>query len=182
MTALWLPILLSSVFVFLASSILHMALPWHKSDHAKLPEEDKVLAALRPLAPPPGDYMVPLCSPEQMKSPEFAEKLRLGPVMVMTVMKPGPFNMGRSLGLWFAYLVVVSAITGYAALHALPAGAGYRPIFRLTAVVSFLAYAGALWQMSIWYQRSWVTTIKATVDGLIFAALTAGTFGWLWPR
>jgi len=25
-------------------------------------------------------------------------------------------------------------------------------------------------------------TIKEVVDGLIYGLLTAGTFGWLWPR
>ena len=36
--------------------------------------------------------------------------------------------------------------------------------------------------MWIWYRRSLLTTIKSSVDGLIYALLTAGTFGWLWPR
>jgi hypothetical protein len=36
--------------------------------------------------------------------------------------------------------------------------------------------------MSIWYQRPWVVTLKSTIDGLLFACLTAGAFGWLWPR
>jgi hypothetical protein len=36
--------------------------------------------------------------------------------------------------------------------------------------------------MSIWYSRAWINTIKSTIDGLIYALLTAGTFGWLWPR
>jgi hypothetical protein len=45
-----------------------------------------------------------------------------------------------------------------------------------------MGYAVALWQMSIWYRRAWSTTFKATVDGLVYALLTAGTFGWLWPR
>ena len=85
--ALWLPILLSSVFVFLASSIIHMVLSfWHKSDHSKIPNEEKVLEALRPLAIPPGDYMIPNCSGNaEMRSPEFQEKLKKGPVMVATV-------------------------------------------------------------------------------------------------
>lgn len=180
---LWLPILLSSVFVFIASSIIHMALPWHRSDHKKLPQEDKVLNVLSPFAIPPGDYMAPYCSgPAEMKSPEFAEKLRKGPVMVVTVMPNGPFTMGKSLFLWFVYLVVVSVFSAYITFHALPAGAGYRSVFRFAGATAFLAYAGALWQMSIWYRRSWVTTIKATIDGLIFAGVTAGTFGWLWPR
>jgi hypothetical protein len=47
---------------------------------------------------------------------------------------------------------------------------------------AFIGHAAALWQMSIWYHRAWTTTIKSTVDGLIYALLTAGVFGWLWPR
>jgi len=38
-----------------------------------------------------------------------------------------------------------------------------------------------LWQMSIWYRRSWSTTLKATLDGVIYGLLTGGAFGWLWP-
>jgi hypothetical protein len=57
--SLWLPILLSSVVVFLVSSVIHMALPWHKSDYPKVPNEEGVMDALRPLAIPPGDYMIP---------------------------------------------------------------------------------------------------------------------------
>jgi len=50
-TALWLPILLSAVIVFVASSIIHMLLPIHKSDYRKLPDEEKVMDAT-PFAPP----------------------------------------------------------------------------------------------------------------------------------
>jgi len=181
--ALWLPILLSSVFVFVASSIIHMALPWHRSDHSKMPEEDKVREALRPLAIPAGDYMVPLASNmQEMRTPEFKEKMNKGPVIVLTVLPNGPFQMGRSLSLWFAYLVVVSFFTAYITCHALPIKAAYMPVFRIAGTASFLGYSAALWQMSIWYRRSWLTTLKMTIDGLVFAGLTAGTFGWLWPR
>ena len=181
--ALWLPILLSSVFVFVASSLLHMVVPWHKSDHSKMPDEERVMDALRPFAIPPGDYLVPLCSSTQeMRSPEFAEKMNKGPVLMVTVFPNGRMNMVRSLALWFAYLLVVSFFAGYVACHALPVGAHYRLVFRFAGITSFLAYCAALWQMSIWYRRSWLTTIKATIDALIFAGLTAGTFGWLWPR
>jgi len=169
---LWLPILLSSVFVFVASSILHMALPWwHKGDYVKLPQEDKVLDSLRPLATPPGDYMAPQAANfAEMKSPEFAEKLRKGPVMVLTVLPNGMFDMRRSFSLWFLYLVVVSFLSGYVALHALPFGARGTVVFRIVGVTSFLGYTAALWQMSIWYRRSMGTTIRATVDGLIYAS------------
>ena len=183
LNALWLPILVSAVFVFLASSVIHMLSPWHKSDYPKMPDEDKVLAALRPLAIPPGDYMVPRpASRKDVGSPEFAAKLKSGPVMVVTVLPNGPFSMGRNLGLWFVYCLVVGIFAAYIAGRALPAGEPYLHVFRFAGATAFIGYSLALWQMSIWYQRSWTTTIKATVDGLIYGMLTAGVFGWLWPR
>jgi hypothetical protein len=181
---LWLPILLSSAIIFVASSIIHMALQWwHRSDFRKLPQEDKIMDALRPYAMPPGDYMVPNCSGSaEMRSPEFKEKMRKGPVMLLTVAPSGPFGVGKSLTLWFLYLLAVNALAGYVALHALPIGARYTSVFRIVGVTSFLGYAGALCQFSIWFRRSWLTTFKSTVDGLLYAGLAAGTFGWLWPR
>jgi hypothetical protein len=182
--ALWLPILLSSAFVFVASSLIHMAMPWwHKADHATLPQEDKVMDALRPFNTQPGDYMVPQPSTfAEMRTPEFQEKLKKGPVFMLTVWPNGMMNMAKSLTLWFLYLVAVSVLAGYVTLHALPVGAKYPAVFRIAGVTSFLGYSAALWQMAIWYRRSLGTTIRSTVDGLIYAGLTAGTFGWLWPR
>jgi hypothetical protein len=181
--ALWLPILLSSIFVFVASSIVHMLIPWHKNDYPKMPNEDQVLDALRPFAIPPGDYMVPRpASRKDLGTPEFIEKMNKGPVMVVTVLPNGPFSMGRNLVLWFLYSAVVGLFSAYIAGRALPVGAPYLHVFRFAGAVAFIGYSLALWQMSIWYRRAWGTTLKATVDGLIYALLTAGTFGWLWPR
>jgi hypothetical protein len=181
--ALWLPILLSAVIVFVVSSIIHMVLPWHKSDFPKLSNEDKVLDALRPLSVPPGDYMMPRpATRQEMSSPEFAEKMKRGPVLMMTVMPSGVMSMGRNLILWFVYCVVVAIFAGYATGRALPTGANYMRVFQLISVTAFSGYVLALWQMSIWYRRAWSNTIKATIDGAIYALLTAGTFGWLWPH
>lgn len=181
--ALWLPILLSSVFVFLASSVIHMVTPWHNSDHKKVPNEDKVMDALRPLAIPPGDYMLPRCdSMQDMRTPQFKEKMSKGPVAVMTVLENGNQGIGKSLVLWFLYIVVINVFAAYISCHALPIGAAYKQVFRFAGATSFLGYSAALCQFSIWYRRSWVTTIKSTIDGLIYCGLTAGTFGWLWPR
>lgn len=181
---LWLPILLSSVFVFLASAVIHMAFQWwHRSDYVKVPQEDKVMEALRPFAIPPGDYMVPNCaSSAEFKTPEFQEKLKKGPVLMLTVMPNGGMNMGKSLGLWFLYLLAVSSCTAGVALHAIPVWVGHRIVVHTVGMTSFLGYSAALWQMSIWYRRSFATTIKATIDGLLYAAITAATFAWLWPR
>jgi hypothetical protein len=181
--ALWLPILLSSVIVFLASSVIHMATPWHKSDYLKVPNEDKVMDALRPFAIPPGDYMIPRASSAQdMRSPEFTEKMKKGPVMILTVIPNGPTAMGKNLVLWFLYSAIVGLFAAYVASRALDASAPYLRVFQFAGTTAFVGYAIALLQMSIWYRRSWSTTIKTMVDGLIYALLTAGTFGWLWPR
>ena len=182
LTALWLPILLSAVIVFIVSSIIHMVTPWHKNEYPKMENEEKVMDALRPLNIPPGDYMVPRASSTQeMRSPEFNEKMKKGPKMVFTVLPNGPTPMGKSLFFWFLYSVVVAIFAAYVAGRALPAGAAYLQVFRFVGTVSFVGYSLALWQMSIWYARNWGTTIKATLDGLIYALFTAGTFGWLWP-
>jgi hypothetical protein len=181
LTALWLPILVSAVVVFLVSSIIHMVLPWHKNDYPKIPRETEVMDALRPLDIPPGDYMVPRAYGKELRSPEFAERMKKGPVLILTVLDKHAYNMGTSLGLWFLYSVVIGAFAAWVAGRALPPGAEYRDVFCFVAITAFLGYAGALWQMSIWYKRAWSLTLKGTFDGLIYGLLTAGVFGWLWP-
>jgi len=181
--SLWLPILLSAVGVFLASSVIHMATSWHKGDFAQLPDEERFRDAVRPLAVPPGEYMVPRCTSSQdMRSPEFADKLNKGPVMILNVLPNGPMAMGQSLVQWFLYSVIVGVFAAYVAGRALPPGADYLHAFRFAGVAAFLGYAVALWQASIWYKRPWSTTAKLTVDGLLYALITGGFFGWLWPR
>lgn len=183
LTSLWIPILLSAVIVFVASSILHMALPYHRSDYKKLPAEAEIMEALRRFNIPPGDYMMPSAgSPAAMRSPAFLEKINKGPVAVMTVMKSGPFSMSTNLIQWFIFCVIVSVIAAYVAGRALGRGADYLQVFRFAGCIAFVGYAAALWEMSIWYKRSWLTTAKSTIDGLIYGLLTAGTLGWLWPR
>ena len=183
LVSLWMPIVLSAVIVFVLSSIIHMLTPWHRSDYPKVPDEDMLISAMRPLAIPPGDYMVPGCDDmKEMRTPEFAEKRSKGPVMVMTVMPSGPVSMSGNLVQWFIYIVVVSFFAAYVVSRALPVGAPYAQVFRLAGATAFAGYALALWQMSIWYRRAWGTTIRSTIDGLIYALLTGGTFGWLWPR
>jgi hypothetical protein len=160
---LWLPILLASVIVFVASSIIHMAPLWHKSDFPKMPNEDAFRAAVGPLAIPPGDYMIPRpSSSADMKSPEFKAKMEKGPVVMATVLPNGPMGMGQSLVLWFLYIVVISIFAGYVAGRALPVGSYYLSVFRFVGVAAFLGYSGALWQNSIWYKRAWSLTIKSS--------------------
>jgi hypothetical protein len=181
--ALWLPIVLSAVIVFVVSSIIHMFTPWHAGDFKKLPNQEALMDALRPFSLQPGDYMLPRPdSMADMRSENFKALINKGPKAVMTVLQPGMMGMGKNMVMWFVYLLVVGVLSAYVAGRANPVGADYLRVFRFAGVTAFIAYSGALWQGVIWYQRSLGTTIRSTIDGLIFGLLTAGTFGWLWPR
>jgi len=179
--SLWLPIILSAIGVFIASSLVHMVLKYHNSDFGKLPSEDKVMAALRPFALAPGEYVMPHAADGKERSGQaFRDKLEAGPVAFLTVMS-SDFGMGKSLLLWFLYCVVMGIFAAYISGHALAPGAHYLEVFRFAGASAFGGYALALMQNSIWFKRAWSSTLKSMADGLLYALLTAGVFGWLWP-
>lgn len=179
---LWLPILLSGVFVFIISSVLHMVLKYHKSDFKKLTKEDEVTDALRAFDVPPGDYYFPYAEDQkEMNSDEYKAKMEKGPVWFFTVLPNGQTNMMSSLSQWFIYSLVVSLFAGYIASRIFEPGAYYMDVFRFTGTAAFMGYSLALMQNSIWFKKSWTATFKSMFDGLIYALFTAGVFGWLWP-
>ena len=170
------------MFVFVASSIIHMVLRYHSTDFGKVPSEDAVMDALRGFDIQPGDYVIPCPgSSKEMGTPEFIEKTKKGPVAFMTVMESGPPAMGKSLTLWFLYSIVVGIFAAYVAGRALGPGAHYLAVFRFAGSTAFVGYSLALLQNSIWYKRAWSSTFKSVVDGLVYGLLPAGVFGWLWP-
>ena len=180
--ALWLPILLSAVFVFIISSVIHTMLKYHQSDYEQIPSEGEVADALQKFNIPPGDYVMPKPKDSaDMKSDEYQEKLNKGPVAFMTIMPNGTWSMTGSLIQWFVYSLIIGVFCAYVAGRIYGPGADYLDIFRFVGTTSFLAYSMALLQDSIWFKRKWSTTIKFAFDGLVYALLTAGTFGWLWP-
>ena len=182
LVSLWIPILAAAALVFVVSSIIHMVLGYHRNDLARVPSEDGVMDALRPFNLSPGDYMLPYAGTSAaMKDPQFTEKLKRGPVAMLRAYPSGPFSMGASLAQWFAYCVLVSLFAAYIAGRALGPGVPYLDVFRFSGTVAFAGYALAQMQDSIWYKRKWSTTLKNMFDGLIYALVTAGVFGWLWP-
>ena len=180
---LWLPILLSAVAVFLASFLLHMVLKYHQNDVVAHPAEDEVLAAIRRTNSPPGDYVLPHATMQNMNSPEFVAKRSAGPVGLLTVLPGGPPTMTRELIGWFVYSLVVSFFAAYMASRALvgDAAVDYLDVFRFAGTTAFLGYGLAQVQESVWWGRRWSTTLKNLFDALVYALLTGGIFGWLWP-
>jgi hypothetical protein len=182
-SALWIPILLSAVLVFLVSFLVHMVFKYHANDMRRFPDEDAFLDAFRTLNIPPGTYAAPRPnSPKEMRTPEFQEKVKKNPGVGLTTWAGGSMSMGKGLAQWFVYSVVVGIFAAYIAGRALGPGVPYLQVFRFVGATAFMCYAVAGWQESIWYQRSWVTTAKNSFDGLLYGLLTAGVFGWLWPH
>ena len=180
--SLWLPVLVSAVAVFIGSSIIHMALKYHKADIKGLPGEDSIREALGKADPPPGVYMTPYCSDmKQMQDPAMKEKYVKGPVVLLTFYPKGEINMGKHLGLWFAFCVLVSFTAAYVARMTLMPGMDGMLVMRVTGTVAFAAFGLSQVSDSIWKGQPWANTMRALIDSVIYSVLTGLTFRLLWP-
>lgn len=182
LVALWLPILLSAVVVFVVSSVLHMVVQHHTSDYRQLPDETKVLDALRCLGVAPGQYMFPCAkSMKEFGSPEMKAKFERGPVGTLIVRPSGCMGMGKPLGQWFVFCVVVGVFTAYITGLGNAPGAAAMHVFRTAGAVAVLGYAFSSVTDSIWKGISWGTTARFVFDGLVYGLATGGLFAALWP-
>jgi hypothetical protein len=180
--SLWLAILVASVIVWIASALIWTVLPHHKSDYKGLPDEDAARQALAPQDLKPGMYFIPhIKSQADMKNPEIVKKYNEGPVTYFAVLPKGVPAMGKSMILSFLYYIVVNIFIAYLVSRTLDPSAAYLSVFRVAGAVSWLAYGFAIVPDSIWFGRPWSFTVKYLIDALVYALLTAGVFGWLWP-
>src|SRR5262249_61729114 len=109
------------------------------------------------------------------------ESIKEAPVLVVGVLAGAPW-LGCRPALCFPSTLLTRFFAAYIAGGGGGPGEPYLHVFRFAGATAFIGYSAGLWQFSIWYSRSWLTTFKSTVDGLIYGLLTAGTFGWLWPK
>lgn len=182
LAALWLPILLSAVFVFIASSIIHMVLPYHRSSYRQLPDEDKVRAAIRASNPSPGLYNFPYCTHKDMNSEATKAKFVEGPVGHMIILPNGPVVLPKYLVQWFLYCIIVGVFVAYLAAHVIHPIPPYRHVFRIVGTAAFLAYGIGGLSNGVWKGFPWKMVLLEAFDGVIYGLITAGTFGWLWPH
>lgn len=179
---LWLPIVLATVLVFAASSVIHMVVKWHNRDYSRVPGEDQVLDALRAQGIAPGRYMFPHCADvKELGTEENRARFQRGPVGMMTVLPNGMPNMGKALGLWALYLLLVAIFVAYVVAATLPAGSDYLTVFRVAGAAAFLPFVLANLPSTIWEGQPWSITIRFMIDGIVYSLVTAGTFAGFWP-
>jgi len=182
LSALWLPILLSAVVAWIVSALVWTVMPHHKTDFKQIPDEDKVLEAMRTGGLGPGSYFFPYMKDRgKMNDPACKAKMEKGPMGTMIVMPPSALSMGKPMVLQFVYFLLASVLIAYVGAVSLAPGTSYLTVFRVIGTTAILAYAGAHAPRSIWFGRPWANTFKELVDGLVYGLLTAGIFGSLWP-
>ena len=179
--SLWLAMLVSAVLVWIASSVVWMVLPWHKSDYKGLPDEEAARSAIG-ASVSPGQYTIPhAATKDAMKSDEWKGKVNEGPVAFITILPRGQLGMGKQLGLWFVFLIWIAGIVAYVLTRSLPAGVEYLKVFQIAGTVAWMGYGMASVADGIWFGRPWSNVFKTLLDAFIYACLTAGAFAWQFP-
>jgi hypothetical protein len=180
---LWLPILLSTVFVFFASALFNMVLKfWHRPDYGRLSNEDDVRAAIRASGAAPGMYPIPFCVPDDMKNPAVQQKFVEGPVAFIMLRPSGKMSMGGSLGTWFVFCLLVSVFAGYLGGITLAPGTDHAAVFRVVAVAALMGHAFGPVPNGIWWGHPWKSVVKYVIDGIVYALIVAAVFAWCWPK
>jgi hypothetical protein len=181
LASLWLPILVSAVAVFVVSSVVWMALPYHKTDWKKVANEEAFLDAVRGQMLSGGMYMFPGCSPGDLKSPEAKARFERGPWGTLVVL-PGKPSMGRSLPLWFLFILVVAVFVAYVVGHFSGAGADKTSVFRFASAMAWIVFGGSAIPGFIWEGKPGSYAAKGVFDGLLYALTVGAVFAWMWPH
>lgn len=182
--SLWLPIVLSAVAAFAAGFVLWVVLPHHKSDWSPLPDEASTMAALNGQSLAPGMYLLPHPGSDKnpQANPEFIARVQDGTPAYLTVLpRAQMLNMGPTLGKNFAYLLLMGVLVAYVAGATLPAGTDYLKVFQVTGAVAMIGHSMGAFPKAIFWGWTASAATKDFLDGVVYALVTAGVFGWLWP-
>lgn len=175
---LWLPILVSAIVMWIASTLIWTVMPWHKKDYSKAKDEEGVRSALRGAAK--GFYSVPHCADQaEYKTPEMEKKLAEGPVAFITVLPDGSPSMAKNIVFTFVFFVFIAILCAYFVSRTVAPGTDYLGVFRVAGCVAWIANGVAHIPESIWFGRPWSSTVKSLTDALIYGLLAGGVFGWL---
>ncbi|MFI5206706.1 MAG: hypothetical protein ACHQU8_04415 [Gemmatimonadales bacterium] len=183
---LWLPIVVAAVIVFITSAVIWMAMPWHKTEFEPLPDEDGLMAVLRKGNVGAGMYLFPFMSGEMRKDKAKMEahmkKWAEGPAGTVNVVPRGPMSMGKMMAQSIVFYLIVNIFLAYIGAHTVVGHATYLQVFRVIGTVAFMTYFFGTVPWCIWFGHPWKTQWLQIIDALLMACMTAGTFGWLWPR
>lgn len=178
---LWLPILLSAAVVWIISAVVWTAMPHHKQDFIRLPDEDGFMDDLRKSGIKPGNYVFPdFRGSETMKSEKVQKALEHGPVGHLSLW-PTPLTMGGKLVATFIVYLVVSILIAYLTRVALPGAAPFAKVFQVAGTAGILAYCFSFIPNAVWFGSYKRTIVANFVDGIAYGFITGAIFAWRWP-
>lgn len=179
---LWLAILLSGFFCWVASALVHMLFKYHNADYKGLSNEAQVASVLAEKAPEPALYTLPYClDMKAMGEESMQKKFNDGPVAMITVMPNGMPPMGKLLFQQMLFFIFGALLIGYLASISIVGNVSEMVVFRQVFVASFLAYGWGQIPFSIWLGQPWSNSLRYLLDAVIYALVTAGIFAALWP-
>lgn len=182
LTALWLPVLLSGIVVFAVSAMIWMVMPHHKQDFAAADDEEALMDAVRSSVPGPGMYTFPRAPRSETSGEAYRERLAAGPVGILRVRDPETvIDMRPAMAKSVLLHLVIAVFVAWLASSTLKVGASYPSVFQVAGTAAFMAHGFIGFQESIWFGLPGRVAFKHALDGLVYALLTAGIFGWLWP-
>jgi len=176
---LWLPILLAALVVQVASTMIHMALPfWHTADYRHVDDDRTFVEGARGLQS--GLYLFPRLVPKP--TAEQKAEWESGPTGLMYLRNPARFSFGRTIAIYSLYCLVSAVFVAYIASETLPAGTPYLRVFQIAGAAGTIFWSfGNNISDAIWYGKPWPVAFKYVIDGLLYGLLMGGVFGWLWP-
>ena len=183
MRELWEPIVLSSAGVFVASAVIWMVAGYHKKDLVGVKDEEAMRKAIKAQDLAPNQYAIPYSADQKDRmTPEFQQKMKDGPLAIITIRKAGMPDMKRMLGAWMLHLLVLNAFIAYIAGRVGSHGIPFLPVFRTVGTIALIGFAGALPVQSIFWGKPVRATALDMFDALINALITGAIYGWLWPQ
>lgn len=179
--ALWLPILVCSVVLQIASTLAWIVSPHHKPDFIKHPEEEKLMELIRSSTPNAGQqYVFPYAEPSEMKDEAVVARYKAGPWGLLNVW-PGQPNMGGNIFKTFVFFVVTTFFIAYLTQLALDPGEGFSKVFQIAGTAGILAYCFAPTANDIWFAKPRRAVLMNWIDGIIYGLLTGVIFASMWP-
>jgi hypothetical protein len=182
LVSVWLPILLSAGVVFVISSLVHMVFKWHASDYSSFANEEAVRDAIRAGKPAHGRYVLPYCGDmKDMASEAMKKKYAEGPVGHITILPNGAPNMGKHLGQWFLWCLIIATVAAFVTVKLVALDPFLaRRAAKVIGALTFIAHGFGTVTESIWRGRPWSSSAKYLLDAALYAIGSAAVFYWLW--
>lgn len=195
LTHLWLPIVVSTAAVWMASFLAWMVVGHHKNDWKEVPNEHEFIETVKRMGISPGSYGFPdfrRCAgmSKEQKHAKW-EEMQKSPMGLLRVW--GRISMGRNMLLTALVYLAVSVLIAYLGWNALPHGGmsvgelavsvrpNFAKVMQVLGTAGILAYCFAGLPNDIWFQRSGREVLTSLIDGVVFGLITGAVFGWLWP-